>query len=242
MTAALHALLIDIGGTLVDQAAFTDNRERYEQLVLARLRGAFGMDHEWFTTLIRYPFAEPEAPRWEQRTNKAVAALLQDLGVDAAPEDVERICRACAVPLGEVIELADGAREAIRAIRRLDIRMVTCSNTWWRNDADSRRDWEQLGVGDLFDAHVTSLDTGFAKPHPAIFHRALAAVGVLPSEAAIIGDRLDRDIAGAHAVGMRAIWLRPPAFVGAVDPAPDAEVTSWAEVPPIIQAWREPPD
>ena len=137
--------------------------------------------------------------------------------------------------------MADGAREAVRAIRELGVRMVICSNTLWRSDADSRRDWDELGFGDYFDGYVTSHDTGFGKPHPVIFQRALALVEARASEAAIIGDRPDLDIAGARAVGLRSIWMRPSAFAGEPDPSPDAAVNTWAEVPPIVARWTRAP-
>jgi len=93
------------------------------------------------------------------------------------------------------------------------------------------------GFGECFDAYVTSHDTGFGKPHPAIFERALAAVDARPSEAAIIGDRPELDLAGARDVGMRSIWMRPPDFVGEPEPAPDVVVSRWSEVPPIVELW-----
>ncbi|MGH2381822.1 MAG: HAD family hydrolase, partial [Candidatus Limnocylindria bacterium] len=120
-------------------------------------------------------------------------------------------------------------------------RMVICSNTLWRNDADSRRDWEELGFGDYFDAYVTSHDTGFGKPHPAMFERALAAVDAQPAEAAIIGDRPERDLAGARTVAMRSIWMRPPDFVGEPEPTPDVVVSGWAQVAPIVELWLAGP-
>ncbi len=232
----LKVLLVDVGGTLVDDARWLKG-DRYEALMISRLREAFGTDLPWFAPLARYRWTESDAPSWEQRTAQLVTAMLAEHGVEASADQVERICRACAAPLSQVVELADGAYEAVRAIRDLGVRMVICSNTLWRNDADSRRDWEELGFGDCFDAYVTSHDTGVGKPHPAIFERALAAVGATASQAAIIGDRPERDIAGARAVGMRVIWKRPPEFIGPPEPEPDAEVSRWAEVAPIIEAW-----
>jgi len=234
----LNALLVDVGGTLVDDARWLE-RDRYEELMISRLREAFGTDHPWFGHLASHRFVESDATTWEQRTAEVVTAFLTDHGFRASAEEVERVCRACAAPLSQVVELADGAHEAMRVIRALGVRMVICSNTLWRNDADSRRDWEELGFGDCFDAYVTSHDTGFGKPHPAIFERALAAVGATASQAAIIGDRPERDIAGARSVGMRVIWMRPPEFIGPAEPEPDAEVSRWAEVPPIIDAWLD---
>lgn len=232
----LRALLVDVGGTLVDDATWL-MRDRYEAHMVSRLRAAFGADHTWFAPLASHRFVESDAPSWEQRTVEVVTAMLAEHGYQASAAEVERICRACAAPLSQVVELADGALEAVRAIRDLGVQMAICSNTLWRNDADSRRDWEELGFGDYFDAYVTSHDTGFGKPHPAMFERALAAVAARPSQAAIIGDRPELDLAGARAVGMRSVWLRPPDFVGDPDPAPDAVVNGWSEVRPIIERW-----
>lgn len=233
---ALKVLLVDVGGTLVNDATWLA-RDRYEALMVDRLREAFGTDHPWFGPLASHRFVESDSPAREQRTVEAVMAVLAELRVEASDEEVERICRACAVPLSQVVKLADGAYEAIRAIRALGVPMVICSNTLWRNDADARRDWEELGFGDCFEAYVTSHDTGFGKPHPAIFERALAAVDAEASQAAIIGDRPDLDIAGARSVGMRSIWMRPPDYVDQPHPTPDAQVSRWAEVPPIIERW-----
>ena len=233
----LRALLVDVGGTLVDDATWLQ-QDRYEAHMVSRLREAFGADHPWFAPLASHRFVESDATTWEQRTVELMTAMLAQHGYQASAEEVERICRACAAPLSQVVELADGALEAIRAIRSLGVRMVICSNTLWRNDADSRRDWEEFGFGDNFDAHVTSHDTGFAKPHPAMFERALAAVDAQPGEAAIIGDRPERDLAGARSVGMRSIWMRPPDLVGEPIPEPDAVVRGWSEVRAIIELWR----
>ncbi len=233
----LEALLIDVGGTLVDDTTWIE-RADYERRMVERLREAFGTDEPWFTTLASHPFVDSDAPEWEQRTAELVVAHLAEQGIEVGAEEVERICRAFAMPLRDVVDLADGAREAVEAIHAMGIPMVLCTNTLWRNDDDVRRDWEALGFGDLFDGYVSSHDTGFGKPHPAMLERCLEMVDTDASRAAIIGDRPERDIAGARAVGMRAIWMRPADFVGPADPAPDAEVRRWAEVPSIIEAWR----
>jgi FMN phosphatase YigB (HAD superfamily) len=238
----LEALLVDVGGTLVDDATWLDRAE-YERLMVTRLRDTFGSDLAWFAPLASHPFAESDAAPWEQRTAETVMSFLTGQGVEVSAAEVERICRACALPLSQVVEVAAGARGAVRAIRDLGVRMVVCTNTLWRNDADVRRDWEELGFGDCFDGYISSHDAGHGKPHAAIFERSLAVVGTDASRAAIIGDRPERDVAGARAVGMRAIWMRPSDVSVPADPAPDAEVSRWAEVPPIIEGWlREPRD
>jgi len=232
----LEALLIDVGGTLVDDRTWID-RADYERLMRDRLLDAFGTEEPWFATLASHPFVESDAPDWEQRTAELVVAHLAEQGIEVGAERIERICRAFAMPLGEVVRLADGAREAVEAIHAMGIPMVLCTNTLWRNDADVRRDWEELGFGHLFAGYVSSHDAGFGKPHPRMFERCLAMVGTDAARAAIIGDRPERDIAGARRVGMRAVWMPPFDFDGQPDPAPDAEVHHWREIPPIIETW-----
>jgi FMN phosphatase YigB (HAD superfamily) len=232
----LRALLVDVGGTLVNDATWVE-RERYAELMVERLEEAFGTRHDWFAPLAAEQFPESDAPAWEQTTVKVVTAFLAQHGFTATPEQVERVCRACAIPLSRVVEVADGAREAVKAARDLRLRTVICSNTLWRSDEDIRRDWEELGLGGCFDGYVSSHSTGYGKPHPAIFHRCLRIAGVRADQAAIIGDRPERDLAGAKAVGMRSLWMRPPEFDGDPDPAPDATVSRWAEVPPILRRW-----
>jgi HAD superfamily hydrolase (TIGR01509 family) len=232
----LEALLIDVGGTLVDDRTWIERAE-YEKRMRERLRDAFGMEEPWFATLASHPFVDSDAPNWEQRTAELVMARLAEEGIEATGEQVERICRAFALPLREVVDLADGVREVVEAIHAMNIPMVLCTNTLWRNDADVRRDWTDLGFADLFAGYVSSHDAGFGKPHPAMFERCLEIVGADASGAAIIGDRPERDIAGARRVGMRAIWMRPFDFDGPPDPAPDAEVSHWREIPPIVEAW-----
>lgn len=232
----LEALLIDVGGTLVDDRTWIA-RADYERRMLARLHEVFGTEEPWFASLTSHPFVDSDAPDWEQRTAELVVAHLAEQGVEVSAEEVERICRALALPLKDVVQLADGVREAIETIGARGIPMVLCTNTLWRNDADVRRDWTELGFDHLLAGYVSSHDAGYGKPHPEMFERCLAIVGTDASRAAIIGDRPERDIAGARRVGMRAIWMRPFDFDGPPDPAPDAEVGHWREIPPILEDW-----
>jgi putative hydrolase of the HAD superfamily len=55
---------------------------------------------------------------------------------------------------------------------------------------------------------VTSAEVGAPKPHPRVFERALAIAGVAPSEALHVGDKVDNDVEGAAAAGVRAILVQ----------------------------------
>jgi putative hydrolase of the HAD superfamily len=70
-------------------------------------------------------------------------------------------------------------------------------------------DWlAPAGILDLLDGVVTSAEVGAAKPSPRVFERALAVAGVEPGEALHVGDKVDNDVAGAAAAGVRGVLLQ----------------------------------
>ncbi len=66
---------------------------------------------------------------------------------------------------------------------------------------------ERLNLARHFDAVVISGELRVDKPDPRIFCHALQAVDCAPAEALMVGDSLDADIAGAQAVGCRAVLI-----------------------------------
>jgi putative hydrolase of the HAD superfamily len=90
----------------------------------------------------------------------------------------------------------------------------------------------------LFEVIVISAEVGVGKPDPRIFNAALAALDAEPRQAVMIGDSLVRDVAGAHAAGIRTIWIDrgaredPPAPT----PVPDARVTALTELRAALAA------
>ncbi|MBN2465122.1 HAD family hydrolase [candidate division WOR-3 bacterium] len=63
------------------------------------------------------------------------------------------------------------------------------------------------GLKSYFGAVVISRQVGILKPDPRIFALALDELGVSPQDSAFVGDTPKSDIVGAHAAGMKAIWL-----------------------------------
>jgi len=68
---------------------------------------------------------------------------------------------------------------------------------------------KRLGVDDLFDAVITSVETGWRKPHPAIFEAALQQLDCAPQDCLFIGDNYLDDYIGASRAGMQS-WLIDP--------------------------------
>lgn len=65
-----------------------------------------------------------------------------------------------------------------------------------------------LGIRCFFDLIVTSAEEKTSKPDLKIFNIALYRANCLPSNAYMIGDRLDNDITPAIKIGMKTIWVK----------------------------------
>jgi putative hydrolase of the HAD superfamily len=105
---------------------------------------------------------------------------------------------------------------ALGELRERGLTLVVASN--W--DCSLRHWLEPAGIAELVDGVVTSAEVGAPKPHPRVFERALAIAGVAAAEALHVGDKVDNDVGGAAAAGVRAILVQregdPPAGVEAI--------------------------
>jgi putative hydrolase of the HAD superfamily len=98
-------------------------------------------------------------------------------------------------------ELYDDVLPTLEALGARGLKLGLLSNT--ARDLDAFVAHHGLAV----DAVLTSRAHGKTKPHVDIFRRILDLLGVAPEEAAMVGDSVDDDIAGARAVGMRALLV-----------------------------------
>src|SRR5215210_7033659 len=169
------------------EAALTDHfREHYEPLF-------------WVPGTIE----EIEYPQLVRR-------LLGDFGVEVDDEELARFLEAEHRAWDAARILAADTHPLLEALRARGLRLGLVSNAFdpgWL----LHRDLEQMGLAQRLDFSVFSSEVGKRKPHPAIFERALAALGVDPSRALFVGDRLYEDVRGAAEVGMttvQALWFR----------------------------------
>jgi putative hydrolase of the HAD superfamily len=66
---------------------------------------------------------------------------------------------------------------------------------------------EQTGIRTYLSAIVISGELGKGKPDPAVFAHALDRMGASPEKTLMIGDSWERDVEGALAAGLRAVWI-----------------------------------
>lgn len=95
------------------------------------------------------------------------------------------------------------------------------------------------GLESFFKTVVVSGDHGVGKPDTIVFTATLSLLGVGAHEAYMVGDSLQRDIAGARALGIRAIWLNRDNKSLTDDITPDAVITSLDQLPEILDKQPE---
>ena len=117
---------------------------------------------------------------------------------------------------------------ALDQLRSGGLRMVAASN--W--DSSLPEVLERTGLAPLLDGVVSSAAAGAAKPDPRLFEAALKLAGVAPGDALHVGDRPDKDVEGAHALGMSAVLIArdgpPPSAAGA------PVIATLAELAPLV--------
>ncbi len=133
----------------------------------------------------------------------SLAWLARRLGVDPDPVALRRagdVRLATERTFGEPRTEAVGVLTAVRA-RGLAVGVVSdCS-------AELPVYFPELPVAPLVDAAVFSFVAGVRKPDPRIFQACCSALGVSPQQCLYVGDGGSDELAGARAVGMRAVHL-----------------------------------
>ncbi len=224
----LAAILFDLDDTLHDDTA---TYRRAAELVSRDVAAETGVDGAaLFAAYVKQAEAfwinlAPEhlgTPLVGLRARMWLAAL-RDIGVDA-PELAER----CGVSYNryrrEHLKLWPGALELLIALRERGLKLGLVTNGF----AETHREkLVLLNLEDAFDEVFIADEVGMIKPDPRLFRLACARLGATPATTAMVGDRYERDVRGAHEVGLYTVWLNVrDETVPAGGPLPDAIVAS----------------
>ena len=206
----LEAVLFDWGDTLM-QFVYAP------ELVAAGHRaglGAIGRDH--VPELTEHFREEYEPLFWapgvieEIEYPQLVRRLLRDFGIEVGEDELGSFLEAEHDAWAPARVLAAHTHPLLESLREDGLKLGLVSNAFdpgWL----LHRDLEHMGLAGRLDFSVFSSEVGMRKPHPAIFERALEALGVEPERALFVGDRLFEDVRGAAEVGMttvQALWFR----------------------------------
>ena len=136
--------------------------------------------------------------------------------------------------LGPVPDIAAGVAEVLEELHGR-YRLGVISDAIFSPGRALRKLLEHYGLLKYFDSFVFSDEIGFAKPTPLVFEAAAGELGVELTQIVHIGDREEKDIAGPHAVGAKAIFCTVIKDRGSERTAADAVCGSFAELPGIME-------
>jgi putative hydrolase of the HAD superfamily len=71
--------------------------------------------------------------------------------------------------------------------------------------AETQLQWFHSPLAPYFDTTAFSAEVGAAKPEPAIYLTACAALGAHPTDCVYVGDGRDNELSAAAALGMHTI-------------------------------------
>lgn len=106
----------------------------------------------------------------------------------------------------EKMTLYPGVKELMDALHEKYIRVAICTDLLAHIQ---HRKLKALKLTDDVDCLVTSEEAGAEKPSAKIFELCLEKLGLYPKEVCFVGDNFEKDVKGAAAAGMRAIWFNP---------------------------------
>lgn len=96
------------------------------------------------------------------------------------------------------------------------------------------------GLADLFGVVVISGELGWGKPQVAPFAHAMAALDAASESTTMLGDNVSRDVVGARAAGIGAVWVTRPELdfaldgKGDTDPDPDNPLATLVDLRPLL--------
>jgi putative hydrolase of the HAD superfamily len=159
---------------------------------------------------VRGPFwADPERSRAARQDMFAArrtifAQAFDRLGLSSEGELVREVADAYSSEREARVAPFPGALDALAELRRRGYVLGLLTNG---GAPLQRAKIERYDLARFFDAVRIEGEVGVGKPQPAAFGGALAALGAAGEPAAMIGDDLDADIAGAHAAGLASVWV-----------------------------------
>jgi putative hydrolase of the HAD superfamily len=156
---------------------------------------------------------------------------LRSVGLDDV-KLAERCARAYDGYRREFLQLWPGALELLVSLRSRGCKLAMITNGM----AETHREKiAVLRLEDAFDEIFIADEVGLVKPDVRVFRLAADRLGVAAERCAMVGDRFDRDVRGAHEAGMYTVWMNVrDESVPPEGPVPDAIVTNIRDVEAVL--------
>lgn len=236
----IKGIFFDVGGTLYSYAKL----QPAMMMVLKELATRMQLEHD-FTEVARHyqlankdvdhVFASKSSYLFRDYFEEIFAAFLKRLDRPHSNEHFEWFEAYQRDLLLSSIELKPDCHETLARLKEMGLYLSAVSNA----DDNQLQPLVERGELHRWLTHWTSSEEAQScKPDRRFFEIALKKSGLAANEVLFIGDSLEQDILGAHAVGMTTVLISDvgpaPMHVGRDTPEPDFKISSLKELPPIV--------
>ncbi len=165
---------------------------------------------------------------------------LHDLNLPADDIDIEELMRHADWQPFPGVALYPDTHAVLDELRERGYKIGLITNAFqpmWMRDTEL----VTYDLIDRLDARITSGDTGFMKPHPAIFWRMLGMLDSAPDRAMYVGDSPAHDVRGANETGLISVHIDPPHLDKQPQSPieqPDYTITTLTDLLPIVERIR----
>ena len=231
-----EVILFDMGGVLLDASERWDEASLPVCFPEGLPEGTptdwfLGMSEDIITTFLAIP-----VPRPTMDPRPIIAEWLEKRGLPADDAGLDTWHNL--LMHWEARPLYAWVRPALERLRTMGFRLGVVSNTVMPGTY-LRQHFDRNGILRLFEFTVFSGEFGVNKPDPRIFHRALEAMNAVAEDAWYVGDKPQRDMCGAHAVGMTAVLVdsrHHHRIEDAPENRPDLKIGNIADLPSVLEA------
>ena len=238
----IKGVLFDLGSTLLEFENHSwgelDGRCIAATYEFLKKSGLKLPDFPKFEKSFRQVLAEYWSATEQTLEEKPLAHLLlvglARAGVEKNGLGMEELGRVFYQPIRNQITEYDDALEVLEWLKAKKLALAVVSNSIFPR-AYHLEDLEHFGLAAFFPTALFSSDIGVRKPHPEIFHRALAALSLGPEEVIFVGDRMREDVLGPQQVGIRAVLKHHPKRDYSLAAKPLATVVCLKELLPVVE-------
>jgi putative hydrolase of the HAD superfamily len=103
-----------------------------------------------------------------------------------------------------LLNVPDTTISTLKTLRRSGHKTALVTNA----DSIETRAWDKSPLAPLFDVTVMSWEVGFVKPDARIYNHCLDLLGIPAARAVFVGDGGSRELWGAKAVGLSAVFAK----------------------------------
>ncbi|HZT13072.1 MAG TPA: HAD family hydrolase [Candidatus Baltobacteraceae bacterium] len=233
----IHGVLFDLDDTLHDDTfAFTTAAEEVAREVAA--------EHGIDAIALKDAYVAEAEGFWHRLTSDQLKTKLSALRTTmwgnaltavgiADPELAQRSAANYNAYRKKYFSPFPGAIDLLRSLKERGKRLGIVTNGV---SETHREKIALLQIAQYFDAIFLADEVGMVKPDPLLFAHACRKLGTSPAHSAMVGDRYERDIAGALEAGLYTIWVnvRSETLAPNTKP-PDVTVESIAAAAPYLQ-------